>query len=131
MPEERKLRTMLQILQKEGYASFERWTPNDATLKESYVEFLKYLKGTVDSEITQRIRVYDLESIRMRQNETVDELVDRIRELARLAQIGDNSDEAIEFEVERRLIKAIPDTDIMLRKELLRQGRDKRVSDLL
>lgn len=129
--EDKQMRKTLQILGKEGYAAKDRWVPADVEDKEDYKKFLDYLKGIVDTEVTARVRLHELEDIRMRSNETVDELVDRIREMARLARIHDESEAAIEFEVQRRLIKAIPDCDKPLRKELLKQPLDKSVSYLL
>ncbi len=105
--EEERVDYTLQILGKEGYTAMDRWVPDDEAAKQSVDAFLKYLEGTMDSEISQRIRVYELEDIKKKPDEMVDELINRIRHLARLAQIGDGSDKAIEFEVERRLIQAI------------------------
>ncbi len=52
---------------------------------------------TLDNEISARVQVYELEDIKKKAGESVDELVDCIRQLARLTQIGDNSDQSIEF----------------------------------
>ena len=46
-------------------------------------------------------------------------------------QIGNGSDAAIEFEVQCRLIRAIPDANIKLCKQLLKVSRNKRVLHLL
>ena len=51
--------------------------------------------------------------------------------IARHVQIGDGSNATIEFKVQCRLIRAIPDADIKLQKELLKVNHDKKVSDLL
>ena len=56
---------------------------------------------------------------------------DRICQLTHCAQIVDNSDATIEFEVQCRLIQAIPEANIELQKELLKVNHDKNVSDLL
>ena len=45
--------------------------------------------------------------------------------------IGGGSDAALEFEVQHRLIHAIPDGDIELWKEILKVSQDKGVSHLL
>ena len=45
--------------------------------------------------------------------------------------LGDGSDAAVKFEVQHRLIHAIPEGDIELWKELLKVSQDKGVSYLL
>ena len=75
--------------------------------------------------------VYELEDITKRSDESIDELVDQICQLACRAQIGDGSDAVIEFEVQCRLIQAIPDTNIKLCKQLLKVSHDKKVLHLL
>ena len=59
-------------------------------------------------------RVYELEDIKKRSEETIDALVDHKCQLACHALIGDSSDTAVEFKVQCRLICAIPDGDIEL-----------------
>ena len=85
----------------------------------------------LDDEISPRVHVYELEDITKRSDESINELVDQICQLACRAQIGNGSDAAIEFEVQCRLIQAIPDTNIELCKQLLKVSHDKRVSHLL
>ena len=46
------------------------------------------------------------------------------------AQIGNGSNVAIEFEVQCRLIQAIPDANIELQKQLLKVNYEKKVSHL-
>ena len=75
--------------------------------------------------------VYELEDVKKRTDETIDACVDRIHQLAHCALMGDGSDAAVEFEVQCRLIYAIPDGDIELQKELLKVNWDKGVSYLL
>ena len=72
-----------------------------------------------------------LEDITKRSDESIDELVDQIHQLAHRAQISNGSDATIEFKVQHRLIWAIPDANIELCKELLKVSCDKRVSHLL
>ena len=76
-------------------------------------------------------RVYELEDIKKRSDESINELIDRIHQLTHHVQIGNGSDAAIEFEVQCRLIQAIPDADIKLWKELLKLSHEKKVSHLL
>ena len=78
-----------------------------------------------------QVHVYELEEVKKRPDKSVNELIDRIWQLAHHAQIGNGSDAAIELEVQCRLIQAIPDTNIKLQKELLKVNYDKKVSDLL
>ena len=72
--------------------------------------------------------MYELEDIKKRSDKSINELIDRIHQLACYAQIGDGSDAAIEFEVQSRLIQAIPDADIKLQKELLKVSHKKGVT---
>jgi len=102
--EDDRIEYTLQILGKEGYAAMDCWTPQDADDKKSVDKFLQYLTGTLDNEISQCICVYDLEDIKKKDEESVDKLMDQIQQMARLAQIRDNSDEAIKFEVQCQLI---------------------------
>ena len=58
--------------------------------------------------------MYELEDVKKKSNKSIDELVDRIHQLACCAQIGDGSNATIEFEVQCKLILAIPDANIEL-----------------
>ena len=95
------------------------------------VEFLNYLESTLDDEISPHVRVYEVEDVKKRTDETIDALIDCICQLAHCAQIGDGSDAAVEHEVQCRLICAIPDGNIELWKALLKVSQDKGVSHLL
>ena len=81
--------------------------------------------------MSSHVRVFELEDVKKRTNETVDALIDHICQLACCALISDGSDEAVEFEVHCRLICAIPDGDFELWKEHLKISLDKGVSHLL
>ena len=122
---------LLCILGKEGYTVMDSWVPPDEGHKQDPEKFLDYTESTLDDEISPWVHVCDLEDVKKRSDEFVNELIDRIYQLACHAQIGDGSDAAIEFEVQCRLIQAIPDADIKLQKELLKVNCDKKVSDLL
>ena len=113
-----KLDYLLCILGKEGYAAMDRWVPADEAHKNDPVKFLDYIESMLDNEISPQVCGDD-------------ELVNWICQLTHRAQISDGSDAAIEFEVQCRLIWAIPDTDIELHKQLLKVSHDKRVSHLL
>ena len=122
---------LLSILSKIGYAAMDCWMPTDPADKNDAGKFLSYLESTLDDEISPHARVYRLENVKKRTDETIDALVDCICQLAHCAQIGDGSDAAVEFEVQCRLICAIPDGNIELWKELLKVSQDKGVSHLL
>ena len=109
----------------------DRWVPADEVHKNDPVKFLDYIESTLDDEISPQVSVYELEDITKRSHESIDELVDWIHQLTCRAQIGNVSDAAIEFKVQCRLIRAIPDTDIKLCKQLLKVSHDKRISHLL
>ena len=121
----------LSILGKEGYSAMDHWIPTDPPDKNDAGKFLDYIESTQYDEISPSVRVYELEDVKKRTNETTDALIDCICQLACCALIGDGSDAAVEFEVQSRLILAIPDGDIELWKELLKVSQDKSVSHLL
>ena len=113
-----KLDYPLSIHGKEGYAAMDRWMPTDPADKNDAGKFFDYLESTLDDEISPSLKVYELEDIMKRTDETTDALIDCIHQLACCTLIGDGSDAAVEFEVQHRLICAIPDGDIELWKEL-------------
>ena len=128
---EEKLDYLLCILGKEGYATMDRWVPADEACKSDPMKFLDYMESTLDDKISLWVHVYELEDITKRSDESIDELVDQICQLTHRAQIGNGSDAAIEFEVQCRLIRAIPDDNIELCKQLLKVSHDKKVPHLL
>ena len=94
--------------------------PTDPADKNDPGKFLDCLESSLDDEISPHFRVYELEDVRKRTEETIDVVVDHIHQLACHTLIGDGSDAAVELEVQCRLIHAIPDGDIKLWKELLK-----------
>ena len=108
-----------------------RWVPADEAHKNGPVKFLDCIESTLDNEISPWVCVYELEDITKRSEESIDELVDQICQLACSTQISNGGDAAIEFKVQCRLIWAIPDTDIELCKQLLKVSHDKKVLHLL
>ena len=122
---------LLSILGKEGYATMDCWMPTDPADKNYAGKFLNYLESSLDDDLYPCVRVYELKDVKTRTDETIDALIDCICQLAHHALIGDGSDAAVEFEVQPRLICAIPDGDIELWKELLKVIQDKGVSYLL
>ena len=122
---------LLCILGKEGYVAMDCWVLPDEGHKGNPEKFLDYIESTLDDEISPRVHVYELEDVKKRSDKSINELVDRIHQLACCAQIGNGSDAAIEFKVQHRLILAIPDADIELWKELLKVNCDQKLSNLL
>ena len=109
----------------------DRWVPADEAHKNDPIKFLAYIESTLDDEISPPVCVYELEDITKTSDESIDELVDQICQLTYRVQISNGSDAAIEFKVQCRLIRAIPDAGIKLCKQLLKVSCDKRVSHLL
>ena len=122
---------LLCILVKECYTAMDCWVPLDEGQKGNPEKFLNYIESTLDNEISPCICVYELEDVKKKSDKSVNEFLDRIYQLACCAQIDNGSDAAIEFEVQCRLIQAIPDANIELWKELLKVNCDRKVSDLL
>ena len=60
-------------------------------------KFLDYIESMLDDKISPRVHVYELEDITKRSDESINELVDQICQLACRAQISNGSDAAIEF----------------------------------
>ena len=94
---EEKLDYLLCILGKEGYATMDRWVPTDEVHKNDPKKFLDYIENTLDDEISPRVYVYELEDITKRSDESINELVDWMHQLACRAQISNGSDAAIKF----------------------------------
>ena len=109
----------------------DRWVPADEAHKNNPKKFLGYIESPLNNEIPPRVQVYELEDITKRSDESINELVDQICHLTNRAQISNGSDAVIEFKVQHRLIWAIPDTDIVLCKQLLKVSLDKKVLHLL
>ena len=65
------------ILGKEGYTTMDHWVPTDEANKCDPQKFLNYLKSTLDDEISPWVQVYELEDIKKRSDESINELVDR------------------------------------------------------
>ena len=114
---------LLSILGKEGYTSMDHWIPSDPADKNNPGKF----PGWWDISC---VRVYEMEDVKKRTDETIGALVDLIHQLAWCALIADGSDAAVEFEVQCGMICVIPDSDIELWKELLKVSQDKGVSHL-
>ena len=95
---------LLSILGKEGYAVMDCWMPTGPVHKNDAGKLPDYLECTLDHEISPCVRVYELEDVKERTDETIDALIDHIHQLTHCVLIGDGSDAAVEFEVQHRLI---------------------------
>ena len=126
-----KVDYLLSILGNEGCVAMNCWMPNDPADINDAGKFLDYLESTLEDDISPCVRVYELEDVKKRADETIDALIDCIWQLACHALIGDGSDAAAEYKVQHRLICAITDGDIELWKELLGVSYDNGVSHLL
>ena len=80
---------LLSILGKEGYSAMDHWMPTDHADKNDAGKFLDYLESTLDDEISPHVRVYELEDVKKRTDETTDALIHHIHQLACHALIGD------------------------------------------
>ena len=98
----------------------DHWMPTHPADKNDAGKFLNYLESTLDDEISPHVRVYEQEDVKKRTDETNDALIDCLHQLAHHALIGNGRGATVEFEVQHRLIHAIPDGDIELQKELLK-----------
>ena len=104
--------------------------PTDPADKNDAGKFLDYLESTLDDEISPHVRVYELEDFKKRTDETIDAPIDCICQLTHHVLTADGCDAAVEFEVQHRLLHAIPDGDIELWKKLIKVSHDKGVSHL-
>ena len=93
---------LLCILGKEGYVAMDCWVPPDEGHKWDPEKFLDYIKSSLDDEISPWVCVYELEDVKKRSDESINELMDRICQLACHAQIGSGSNATIEFKVQHR-----------------------------
>ena len=73
---------LLSILGKEGYGAMDCWMPTDPADKIDAGTFLDYLKNTLDDKISPCVRVYELEDVKRRTDETIDALIDHICQFA-------------------------------------------------
>ena len=89
---------LLSILGKKGYAAMDNWMPTNPADKNDAGKFFNYLEGRLDDEISSHVRVYELEDVKKRTDETIDALIDSTCQLAYHASIGDGSDAAVELE---------------------------------
>ena len=119
---------LLCILGKEGYTVMDHWVPPDEVQKQDLERFLDYFESTLDDEISPWVHSYELEDVKKGSDKSVGELIDRICQLNCHAQIGNDSNATTEFKVQCRLIWAIPDADIKLKKELLKVNCDKSIT---
>ena len=72
-----------------------QWIASDPADKNDAGKFLNYLESTLDDEISLCGRVYHLQDVKKRIDDTIDALIDCICQLAHHALIGDVSDAAV------------------------------------
>ena len=71
---------LLCILGKEGYAAMDYLVPTDEAYKWDLEKFLNYLETTLDDKISPWVQVNELEDVKKRSDESVNELIDRIHQ---------------------------------------------------
>ena len=79
-----------------GLCHHGQMVPADEMHKNDPAKFLDYIESMLDDEISPWVHVYKLEDITKRSDESIDELVNQICQLAQRAQIGNGSDAAID-----------------------------------
>ena len=102
-----------------GSKKYERWKPTGTAAeiekaKASADKFMDYLLS-MDHEVSQCCRIYQLEDVRIQAGESPDELVECLRALADCCNFP--TDEEKECNVQYHLIRALSDKD--LEKKLL------------
>ena len=65
---------IFSCLGKKGYAIHDEWVMDSAT-KQGWQAFLKHFESTLDTKVGPKVRVYDLEAIHKKRDETACELV--------------------------------------------------------
>ena len=82
-----RLEYVLNFLGNTGRKKYERWQPSGTEdevkkKKASADKFMDYLLSTMDHEVSQHCRIYQLEDVRIQAGESPDELVECLRALA-------------------------------------------------
>ena len=112
-----RLEYVLSFLGAPGRKKHKSWNPEGASdeekqrKKKSAEEFMNYLLSTMDHEVSQRCRIYQLEEVRMQTGESPDELVDRLCALARRCKFP--TEEEMERNVQYRFVRALNDKDLV------------------
>ena len=124
------LDAILSSLGKKEYAIHDEWVM-DAATKQDWQAFLCHFESTLDIEVGPRVKVYDLEAICKKRDETACELVACIQQMASQAHNRNGSVAANEFEVQHRFIRAITDDEIELQCGLLAAPITATTNELL
>ena len=114
-----KLDYLLAILSKDRYAAIDHGVPATAQNKTKHNKFLDCIECTLDNEISPLFCIYKQEGIKKKADETIEEVMDCMCQLIHHVQIGDQWNAAFVFEVQCRLIHAIPNDNIELCREHL------------
>ena len=91
-----RLKCVLNFLSNTGHKKYERWQPsgtNDEVKKKkaSANKFVDYLLSTMDHEVSQHCRIYQLEDVRIQAGESPDELMVCLCEVFPLARLATSS----------------------------------------
>ena len=128
-----RLEYVLSFLGATGRKKHKSWNPSGTTEEEkkkkkaSAKEFMEYLLSTMDHEVSQRCRIYQLEDVRIQAGETPDELVERLRALA--ARCNFPTDEEMERNVQYRFVRALNDKELV--RKLLALKLDATTADMV
>ena len=128
-----QLEYLLNFLGLVGWKKHKQWTPDGATpvicakAKKSATEFMKFLHCGMDHPVSQHCRIYQLEEISIKADETPDELVDRIRGLADRCNFP--TDVEKEWHIQFRLVHALSDTDLV--RKLLAMKMEAITAEML
>ena len=115
-----RLKYVLNFLDNTGHKKYERWQPSGTDdevkkTKASADKFMDCLLPTMDHEVSQHSRIYQLEDVRIQAGESPDELVECLCTLADCYNFP--TDDEKESNVQYRFIRALSDKDLV--KKLL------------
>ena len=115
-----RLEYILNSLGNTGHKKYERWQPprNDDEVKKTKAsadKFMDYLLSTMDHEVSQCCRIYQLEDVRIRAGESPDELMECLHALADCCIFPTNDEK--EHNVQYHFICTLSDKDLV--KKLL------------
>ena len=115
-----RLEYVLNFLGNTGRKKYERWQPSGTEdevkkKKASADKFMDYLLSTMDHEVSQRCRIYQVEDVRIWAGESPDELVERLHALADRCNFP--TDDEKERNVQYHFVCALSDKDLV--KKLL------------
>ena len=115
-----RLEYVLNFLGNTGHKKYERWQPSrtDDKMKKTKAsadKFMDYLLSTMDHEVSQHCRIYQLEDVRIRAGKSPYELMEHLHALADHCNFP--TDDEKECNVQYHFVCALSDKDIV--KKLL------------